>query len=477
MWEILAVVLLGGAPLGGFLKRGRHTHEWETAARMYGLQAVDTPNLWHLPLKTGAGQAVVRIDTFGDEGRFARIVVMVPGPPDFKTVRISRQEILHWGREIEMGDVSFDSAFFIEGPTGLVFAVLDEETRRLLFRAGTESQLEISNGELRAEMSYEKVPSTLPLLLDIGQRLARPLDIPRRLAENAQQDPAPGVRLQNLRVLIRELPEDPRTAEALRAACSDPSPEIRLRAAKELGDEGHDVLLELAESLADDTVSAEAVSILDQKLSFKRTRAIFDHARNVHHIQTARVCLEALGRSGTADAVDALAKVMEEEGGELAAAAARALGATGSPAAEPPLILALEREQADLMILALQHEQANLRVAAAKALGRVGSGAAVLPLKEAAERFWLDFELHRATQQATAEIHSRLPSASPGQLSLAEAEMGQLSLAQAEAGQLSLAQAGAGQLSFATDPTGQLSLGEDDPSDDDQPEDEQPEET
>jgi len=437
MWEILAVVLLGGAALGGLLKRGRHTHEWETAARMYGLQAVDTPNLWHLPLKTGAGQAVVRIDTFGDEGRFARIVVMVPGPPDFKTVRISREAILHWGREIEMGDVSFDSAFFIEGPTGLVFAVLDEETRRLLFRAGTESQVEISNGELRAEMSYEKVPSTLPLLLDISQRLARPLDIPRRLAENAQQDPAPGVRLQNLRVLIRELPEDPRTAEAVRVACSDPSPAVRLRAAQELGAEGRDILLELAESLADDTVSAEAVSILDQTLSFERTRAILDRARGVRHIQTARVCLEALGRSGAAAAVDALAKVMEEEEGGLAAAAAQALGATGSSAAEPSLILALQRELADL------------RVAAANALGRVGSAAAVLPLKEAAERSWLDFEIRRATQQAIAEIHSRLSGASPGQLSLAGAEMGQLSLAQD----------GAGQLSLATDPAGQLSLG------------------
>ena len=147
--------------------------------------------------------------------------------------------------------------------------------------------------------------------------------------------------------------------------------------------------------------------------------------------------------------MDALAKVMEEEEGELAAAAARALEATGSPAAEPPLILALQREQADLMILALQREQANLRVAAAKALGRVGSVAAVLPLKEVAERSWFDFELRRATQQAIAEIHSRLPGASPGQLSLAGAGAGQLSLATDPAGQLSLQPGEPGQLSLS----------------------------
>jgi HEAT repeat protein len=440
MWEALVFVLLGGAALRfGFLRRGRRprrTHEWETAAALCGLQAVDAPNLWHLPLKTGAGQALVRIDTFGDEGRFTRIVVMVPGPPNFKTVRISREAILHWTREIEIGDVSFDNTFFIEGPMGLVFAMLDEETRRLLFRASTESQVEISNGELRAEMSCEKVPSILPLLLDIGQRFAKPLEIPKRLAENAHQDPAPGVRLQNLLLLIRELPEDPRTAEAVRTACSDPSPSVRLRAARELGAEGRDILLDLAESLEDDIVSAEAVSILGRELPFGRMRAILDRTRSVRHILTARVCLEALGRSGAADAVDALAKVMEEEEGELAPAAAQALGTTGSPAAEPSLILALQRELEDL------------RVAAASALGRVGSAAAVLPLKEAAERSWLDRELRRAAHQAIAEIQSRLPGATPGQLSLAGAD----------AGQLSLAQDGTGQLSLATDSAGQLSL-------------------
>jgi hypothetical protein len=83
----------------------------------------------------------------------------------------------------------------------------------------------------------------------------------------------------------------------------------------------------------------------------------------------------------------------------------------------------------------------------------------VLPLKEAAERFSRDAELSRATRQAIAEIQSRLPGASPGQLSLAGADAGQLSLTQADAGQLSLAQADSGQLSLATDPAGQLSLG------------------
>ncbi len=135
--------------------------------------------------------------------------------------------------------------------------------------------------------------------------------------------------------------------------------------------------------------------------------------------------LEVLRTSGAATAVDALAKVMEQEG-ELAIAVAQALGETGSPAAEP------------LLILALQSERADLRMAAANALGRVGTASAVLPLKETARRSLFDFDLRRATRQAIEEIQTRLQGASPGQLSIAEAEAGRLSLATDQAGQLSI---------------------------------------
>jgi hypothetical protein len=229
------------------------------------------------------------------------------------------------------------------------------------------------------------------------------------------------VRLHNLLVLIRELPKDPRTAWALRQACSDPVLEIRLRAARELGAEGRGVLLDLANDLKDDAVSAVAVSALDRELPFDRTAAILRRALIRRRTRTACACLESLGRRG-AVAVGVLAEALERREGEVAVAAARALGATGSPAAEPPLLLALASGREDL------------RLAAVNALGRVGSAASVLPLKEAAERF----DLRRPTRQAIAEIQSRFQGASPGQLSLAQTETGQLSLASDPAGQLSL---------------------------------------
>ena len=448
MWEILLVLLSRSAVAGAGLWhgiRGIKQKAWQEIAVSCGLEIVETSTFLRPVLKARAGRLTVWIEAYRDGNRSCKITVVIPGPPEFSMVRLLPESQIQ-AREIEIGDPPFDDTFLIQGPVPLVLALLGAETRGLLLRVNLNNPLEMSYGGLRVSLAEEKIPSVLPLILDIGQRFAQPVDIPQRLAENARQDPKAGVRLQNLLLLIREHSENPRTAEVLRAACSDSRPEIRLRAAKELGTEGRGVLLEIAESLSDDSLCAEAVSTLGQDLPFERVQAILDRAQGVRRLRTARACLEVLGRSGTAAAVDALAKVIALEKSELAAAAAQALGETGSPAAEPWLIPALQREEKDL------------RVAAANALGRAGSAAAVMPLKEAAERSLLDFDLRRATRQAIAEIQARLQGASPGQLSLAGAEAGQLSLAGAEAGQLSLAQAEAGQLSLSTDSAGQLSL-------------------
>jgi HEAT repeat protein len=365
-------------------------------------------------------------------------VVAVPGPPGFSGVTIRREGSWTSAREIEIGDGRFDSIFSIEGPARLVFVLLDAEVRRLLTSVSSDCNLiGIAGGEILVDLHDFQVTFILPLLLDIARRFAQPLDVAQRLSENARRDPEAGVRLFNLLLLLREFPGEPRTVEALRQACSDPSPNNRLRAATELGAEGRSVLLELADSVADDACSAQAVSILEKELSFDHLRGILTGAlrRRLHH--TAHACLKALGRCGDAEAVAMLVKVMVREEGELAAAAASALGVAGGEAAEPPLIAALQRERIDL------------QVAAARALGRIGSAAAVLSLKETAERSARDLEITRATRQAIAEIQSRLQGASPGQLSLAGHEAGQLSLARAEEGQLSIAAEEAGQLSLS----------------------------
>jgi HEAT repeat protein len=430
----------------------RRVQAWLDAASSCGLQVTEASS--RSGLKAWVGLWEVRIEPCDDESQRACIVLVLPGSGDFIVVKIRPEEPgqLPPAGEIEVGDAPFDARFSIQGPLRMVLALLDTETRSLLLRLSTANWLEVSIGSIRAKTSAEDVPHLLPLLLDLGRRLtpqSMGVDTPRRLAANVKRDPEAGVRRRNLLLLINEYPQDAATAEALRSACSDQNPELRLLAAKEMGAEGYPVLLELAESREDDALSAKAVSILGRRLPVERAATILDQALGEHRIQTIWACLEALSYGENAATVEPLTKVLAHKQGELAAAAAQALGRTGSAAAESPLLQALE------------HQSPAVRTAAVNALGRVGSVAAVLPLRDVAKRFRFDRDLRQAARQAIAEIQSRLSDASPGQLSLAGAEGGQLSLAQNEAGQLSLAPDQAGELSLSSEETGELSLSDD----------------
>lgn len=382
---------------------------WKRLASQY-LQDVEVSSCADGLLTRGrAGSLTVSI--LGSPAK-TQVVIGIPGPQGFTEMSLRREYRTHWKlQEIEIGSELFDKMFFICGPVRLVFALLDAETRNLLIQSSRElpQSLELIGGELVVETAMDlQVPRILPLLFKIGEWFAQPLDVERRLVQNATRDPEAGVRLKNLLLLAREFPEDPETREVLRAACSDPNPEVRLRAGRTLGAEGLPVLLKLTEDLEDDAVSAEAFSFLEREISFERTKYTLLRALDKSCPQTARACLEALGRGGDDSAANLLVEVIGSVRGDL-------------------------------------------RVAAVKALGRVGSTAAVLPLKELAERIPGDPELSQAVRQAIAQIQSRLPGASPGQLSLAGAEAGQLSLTQAEAGQLSIASDSSGQLSLSGD--------------------------
>lgn len=368
--------------------------DWKDAVDQCGLR-IKTTGEKYSRLTARGGSFEVRFERFGNKGRDTRIVVEAPVAKDFETVRI-RPESASSARDARTGDPGFDDAFSIEGPTLQLFALLDADTRRRMCAVNGAGRLEISPGRIEAVISRdEPVVDVLPSLLEIGKRLGTPADIPRKLVENVKQDFDGEVRLQNLLLLLRELPGDPATVEALRAACRDWSPATRLRAATALGPEGRSLIVELAHGLEDDSVSAEAVSILDEELPLERVEALLGRAGSSGRLKTAFACVEALGRRE-------------------------------DPAAETSLVQAL------------QQERPEVRVAAANALARSGSAAAVLPLKAAAERLPLDRELRHATRQAIAQIQSRVQGASPGQLSLAEAEGGELSLADETSGQLSL---------------------------------------
>jgi HEAT repeat protein len=332
--------------------------------------------------------------------------------------------------DIEVGDPLFDDTFFVDGNPLQVLALLDQTARRLLLGLEAEGHVSVQSNELslrvfdRALDLRRALPRLLESCLETAGHLSQPTDAVRRLADNARQDREHGVRMKCLLMLMREFPEHEAVAEALRAALQDSSPEMRLRAATALGAEGRDVLRELMAGPRD-SVAAHAVAALGRGLETRELKAVLDQSLRGLHNETAKACLDSLGRRAEPESLAAVAKVLSIGGRELATAAAAALGASGSPLAEAALIAALLRTEDEV------------RTAAACALENVGSPAAVLPLQEAVARHG-DAGLRAAVRQAIAAIQARA-GGSPGQISMSAAEAGQLSLPEAEAGQVSLA--------------------------------------
>jgi HEAT repeat protein len=447
----LEVVLVGSllAVLGAYTwiqtrMRLNAPHPWSIAAEACHLTPVNR-STWE-----GAGNGPdhglrVRFETWSegseeDEKRGTRIlvdatdhgIVTLSLTPETAATERAKQR---GAREIETGDEGFDEEFYVTGSSTIVRAVLDGETRSLLRGLRVEVELEVVSGELRGRvMEGTDSPGlhglllsrTLPLLLDAARRLRWPADTASQLAHNATTDREPGVRRENLLALVREYADAPATRDSLRAASGDSSDDVRVRAAIALGGEGRPTLLEVAQREdSDDVAAGRAIAALGHHLTSDEAKRILGRALRTRRTETAHECLASLGRRADATVIPALSRVLAIEKGELAVSAARALAATGLTAAEAPLLPALARDPSEL------------RVAAAEALGLVGSAAAVSSLKEIETRY-PDDATRRAARQAVAAIQSRLPGASPGQLSLASSDAGALSLAEDETGRLSL---------------------------------------
>ena len=151
-------------------------------------------------------------------------------------------------------------------------------------------------------------------------------------------------------------------------------------------------------------------------------------ARQIAEIEA---CVRRLASADDAESVSAIRVALWSVNDEVARVVSRTLAEHGSPALE------------ETLTAALQHRLADVQLDAVRTLGRIGSVAAVAPLGDWASRHALDRWVRGAARQAIAEIQSRLPSASPGQLSIAAGEAGEVSLADEDTrGEVSLEKPG-----------------------------------
>jgi len=452
----------------GWLGRpgGSRLRFWRDAAQVAGLAHVEETGS---TLSGWAGDLHVRLSRYKASRAYGtRIAISGPSLPQaLKICGDQTPAVDRSASQIATGDRDFDRVARVEGPPALARAVLDGETRRAL-KSLFEGQLtvpgrstfwatgwfdagvlhvevpEVTPGSLvaggdwlhadpqdeswdagyNAVAGLDRLPQALQRVIALARRLAAPTDVPLRVAENLKHEPEGDVRLRLLTTLSREFPDLPLTREAQLAARDDPDPEVRLQAGIALGPEGADTLVHLAHGEgAEDATTRRAVAALGMRLTTAAALSILSGALRTRHAATASACIGVLGARGGGEGVARLQKVLAVEGPELAAAAAAALANALAGSAETALVAALD------------HRDTKVRIAAAQALGAVGTVVAVSRLKLAEAQ---DPPLRAAARQAIAAIHSRLPGAAPGQLSLAGGEAGRLSMATEADGRLSL---------------------------------------
>jgi hypothetical protein len=439
---LFAAAAVGGQIAANWGRRRALARAWVETARLAGLSeiSVDTPYPLPLSVSARAGTRLVRFEA----GRWP--LRQVPRSFRVATTKLItlRSEGLGTSlektvgtSELQIGDEAFDQAVFVKGPPEILRAVLDSQMRsRLQCLVGglRSGRVAVLDGDVCAEMPdpIEETPSLLAEFLgdivDLARKLDVPADIPGRIAENTRREREWQVRLRNLQLLWEKYPKSEATREAIAHARGDAHPEVRIKAAMASDEDGIATLLEMAaDSSNDEEYAARAVSWLGAALPTEKAVEILDLSLGARRLKTVVVCLDRLAYVGGADLVARFARILAMERGDVGAAAARALGASGGSAAEAPLLEALRKAKDPVT------------TAAAEALGRVGSAASVLPLKEAADTN--RGPLRRAAREAVAQIQSRIQGASPGQVSLAGGEAGQVSLVvENPTGRVSLAQ-------------------------------------
>ena len=302
------------------------------------------------------------------------------------------------GEDILTGDEGFDAAVNVSGPEPIAVAFLGQEARTSvleLLAAGGSVRQGCVRLEFKGAMSgpgeiSQAVESLLGLVSDLP-----PGTVLERLLANATDDPNPGVRLRNLRLLADKFRSEEETKRAAEAVLADPEPAIRLLAA---------TLVRGSQGLAALKALIEEPDISDE---------------------VRRDAVRAAGASRDPSLLELLYALVPKRDPALAEAVATALGQLGKAEAETSLLRLMSRESTEV------------KRAAAAALGLVGTVRAVEPLLQLAAG-----PLGETARDAVRRIQARLGGdAQAGRLSVAaqDAAAGGLSIA-AEGGELSVAE-------------------------------------
>lgn len=295
-------------------------------------------------------------------------------------------------------------------------------TGRFLALSRPGDRLSLEQGQLRLETPFD--PDDPPDFAALADSLAEGLhslmrgdrSVPTRLLQLVAQDPDLRLREAALRALASDRSGGPESHQALRLALGDPSPTLRLTAARVLGADAQDVLQGLA--LAKEVPVATRAEALELWARFSPQDAAqaADRALEAGPPELRAAAARVLGRVGAPTSASALRAHLPNAHGSELSALADALARVGDAEAAAELAVALDRAswvEAPALL---------------SALGVLGDGRSTGAIRDFLRRAHLPRALGFAGQVALEAIHDRGWQEPAGALSLSgvPAEVGGL---------------------------------------------------
>ena len=294
-------------------------------------------------------------------------------PPTLEDTGTTRTVVSTWVVVVLDNKVSPKLTFHIEveydertvGNEGLVAGLMNGAARTVLARGDrmtlTEARLILESPFLLSERSPSSV---IEGVVTIAERLVRvcpsPHQVPNEvslLRENLESDPSAQVRAQAADLLLsryRSLAFD-----VADTALQDPSPEVRLAAARHMGDVGFPVLEELIFDTQLDAPNADelrqrALRFLIREFSVERTLPMLEKAIREGPDSLRQIAIRQIGHLRYSEAVAWLTPLARSRDLETIAAGCESLAEVGGSKAEAILIELLNRSEPSVLRAAVE---------------------------------------------------------------------------------------------------------------------------
>lgn len=303
---------------------------------------------------------------------------------------------------VTIGDPTFDRDIVVLGKRSVVLALLADKPRgEIRYCLKTHSAL-VRRGEVVVELpgvctNVEKLQAAMHNLSRVAAALQlEDSNVAERLKSQVSQDGIANVRKKNLEQLVQEFSGTAEATAALNAAAEDPDADLRLLAAKHLGQDGVGHIQSVLESNQSSSAQRiEALELLVSSVPDSEAGPILLNALTIRDDQVRAFAVRELGAMRYEHALREFKQLLPAASPTVATAIMRAAGQLGGPEAEA------------LLLSVLGVKPPAVQRMAALMLAEIASEGAIVALNDLAESPFTDTIVREAAKHALRSVKER----------------------------------------------------------------------